>query len=455
MPAPALPVSSVLSPLSGALDLGDGHALGHAARTCVIAMWIAKGLGLDEDTANVLFHASLLKDAGGSSNAGRVLQLFGGPDEHLAKRAVRLWDWRTLQGRVRLGLESIEPGGTPVVRLNRLVRLARAGRSAWREVFAIRGERGAAIVRAVGFSEAAAQAVLAIDEHWDGGGHPAGLRGDHIPIAARIIGLAQVIEIFRDAAGPARAMEVAQARRGRWFDPAVVDCLARVATSELWGQLAQNDPFPAVAVVEPRGRFIDATEARLDQVATAFAWIIDSKSPFTVEHSLRVAEIAHALGERLGLAVPELVRLRRAALMHDLGKLTVSNAVLDKAGPLAADEWQAVRQHPYYTLKILQRVPVFAGLAEDAANHHERLDGRGYFRGLRGEALSLAARLLAVADVADALMSARPHRAALPIERVMKTIEADAGTGLCPEAVAALRDAIEHDAFRLPAAVAV
>jgi HD-GYP domain-containing protein (c-di-GMP phosphodiesterase class II) len=455
MPAPALSVSSVLSPLSGALDLGDGHAPGHAARTCVIAMWIAKGLGLDDEAASDLFHAALLKDAGGSSNAERVLRLFGGPDEHLAKRAARLWDWRTLQGRVRLGLDSIEPGGTPVARLSRLVQLARAGRPAWRELFAIRGERGAAMVRAMGFSEAAAQATLAIDEHWDGGGQPAGLRGPHIPLAARIIGLAQVVEIFRDVAGPARAMEVAQERRGRWFDPALVDCLTRVATSELWGALAQNDPFPAVAAVEPRARLVEATDARLDQVATAFAWIVDAKSRFTVEHSRRVAEIAHALGERLGLASPELMRLRRAALMHDLGKLTVSNAVLDKAGPLAADEWQTVRQHPYYTLKILQRVPVFARLAEDSANHHERLDGRGYFRGLRGEAVSATSRLLAVADVADALMSARPHRAAMPIERVMKTIEADAGAGLCPDAVAALRDAIEHDAFRLPAAVAV
>jgi HD-GYP domain-containing protein (c-di-GMP phosphodiesterase class II) len=307
----------------------------------------------------------------------------------------------------------------------------------------------------MGFGEAAARAVQAADEHWDGGGHPAGLRGHDIPVTARIIGLAQVVEIFRDAAGPARAMEVAHERRGRWFDPAVVDCLTRVATSELWGELGQNDPFPVVAAAEPRARLVEATDARLDQVATAFARIIDAKSSFTIEHSQRVAEIAHALGQRLGLAAPELVRLRYAARMHDLGKLSVPNAVLDKAGPLAADEWQTVRQHPYYTLKILQRVPLFAELAEDAANHHERLDGRGYFRGLRGDALSTTARVLAVADVADALMSKRPHRAAMPIERVVKTIEADAGTGLCPDAVAALRDAIEHDAFRLPAAVAV
>lgn len=416
-------------------------------------MWIAKGLGLDGDAASDLFYASLVKDAGCSSNAARMFHLFGGPDEHAAKRGVWLRDWRSLQGKIRFGLEWIEPGGSPRARLNRLVQLARAGRPAWRELFAIRCERGAAIARAMGFSEATAQAVMAMDEHWDGGGQPAGLRGSDIPLAARIIGLAQVVEIFRDVAGPARAMEVAHERKGRWFDPALVDCLTRVATSELWGVLAENDPSPVVAAVEPRVRIVEATDARLDQVATAFAWIIDAKSTFTFEHSLRVAEIANALGERLGFAPPALVRLRRAALLHDLGKLSVPNAVLDKAGPLAAEEWQTVRQHPYFTLKILQRVPVFAELGEDAANHHERLDGRGYFRGLRGDVLSATARVLAVADMADALMSARPYRAAMPIERVVKTVEADAGIGLCPDAVAALRDAIEHDAFRLPAAV--
>ena len=292
-------------------------------------------------------------------------------------------------------------------------------------------------------SEATAQAVHSMDEHWDGGGHPAGLKGEAIPIAARLIGLAQVVEIFWGVAGPERALEMAEQRRGRWFDPELVDCLRAISSPSLWSSLETTDLNAAVAAAEPAERAVDATDDRLDQIATAFAWVIDAKSSFTFEHSERVSSLALGAASRLGFSPAQLTRLRRAALLHDIGKLAVPNAILDKAGPLTDAEWAVIKQHPAHTLHVLQQVPLFHELAEDAANHHERIDGRGYFRGLTGADLSTTARLLAVADVADALMSARPYRQALPVEKVASHLIAGRGSQFCADCVEAMLGTLE------------
>jgi putative nucleotidyltransferase with HDIG domain len=434
----SLPLSSVLSGLSAALDITEGHPRGHAARTCLIAMRIADALRLAPDECSHLFYGALLKDAGCSSNAERVFQMFGGPNEHETKRAVWLRDWRKLDQKVRYAFEWVEPEGDFLARMRQFLKLVSIGPGAERELFEIRCARSAAIARSLGMSEVTAQAVQSMDEHWDGGGHPAGLRGDDIPLAARIIGLAQVVEIFWGVAGPDRALEMAAQRRGRWFDPELVDCLRAISSPALWSSLETADLNAAVAAAEPAELAIDATDDRLDQIATAFAWVIDAKSSFTFEHSDRVSALAIGAATRLGFSSEALTRLRRAALLHDIGKLAVPNAILDKPGKLTPAEWEVVKQHPAHTLHVLQQAPVFRELAEDAANHHERIDGRGYFRGLAGDQLSPTARVLAVADVADALMSARPYRAALPTEQVVAMLRQGRGTEFCPDCVDAL-----------------
>ena len=191
----------MLSGLSAALDITEGHPRGHAARTCLISMRMADALRLSPVDASDLFYATLLKDAGCSANAERVYQMFGGPDEHQTKRAVWLRDWRKLDQKVRYALEWVEPDGDFLARVTQFLKLASTGTSGERELFEIRCARSAAIARALGMSEATAHAVHAMDEHWDGGGHPQGLRGDAIPLAARIIGLAQVVEIFWGVTG--------------------------------------------------------------------------------------------------------------------------------------------------------------------------------------------------------------------------------------------------------------
>ena len=430
-----LPMSAVLTGLSAALDITEGHPRGHAARTCLISMRIADALRLSPDESSDLFYAALLKDAGCSSNAARVFQMFGGPDEHTTKRAVWLRDWRKLDQKVRYAFEWVEPEGDFLARVRQFMKLAAIGPGGERELFEIRCARSAAIARALGMSEATAEAVQSMDEHWDGGGHPAGLKGDRIPIAARIIGLAQVVEIFWGIAGPERALEMAAERRGRWFDPELVDCLQMISSPALWSSLETGDLNATVAAAEPAERAIEATDDRLDQIATAFAWVIDAKSSFTFEHSDRVSALAIGAASRLGFTPTELTRLRRAALLHDIGKLAVPNAILDKPGQLTDAEWAIVKEHPAHTLHVLQQVPVFRELAEDAANHHERVDGKGYFRGLTGDRMTAAAKVLAVADVTDALMSERPYRGPMSVDEVVSLLKKGRGTQFWPEAV--------------------
>ncbi len=424
--------------MSYALDLTEGQPLGHAGRSCLIGMRLADQLRLSPDDRSDLFYALLMKDAGCSSNAARVSQLFGGDDQN-AKRGLWERDWRNWREKLAYALEYVEPAGSPLQRLRRFATLATSSRSSNRELFEIRCDRGANIARALGVSEPTAVAIRSMDEHWDGGGYPEGLRRDQIPLYARIVGLSQVAEIFWGLHGTDAALEVIHARRGRWFDPELARAFCAIGSGDrLWECLRAETLPDAIARAEPVERVIPADESRLDRIAHAFALVVDAKSTFTYQHSDRVAAVADAIAGQMGVPDVERVRLRRAALLHDVGKLSVPNRILDKPGKLDADEWDVVRRHPHFTYEILARVPVFSDFAYDASCHHERIDGQGYHRGVPGEGLSETARILAAADVFDALSAARPYREAMPLERVLSIIGEDRGTHLCPVTVDAL-----------------
>ena len=434
-----LSVSAILSALSYALDLTEGHPRGHSARTCLIGMALARVVGVPDEQQQDLFYALLLKDAGCSSNAARMFQLFGG-DDQAAKRGAWEQDWRTFRGQASYALRFTDPDGPLVARIKKLISLATGGRALGRSIDQIRCERGAEIAQALGFSKTTAETIRSMDEHWDGGGYPEGLRGTRIPLLSRIVGLAQVAEIFAERAGPDAALAVVRQRRGRWFDPDLVTAFAGVAAdSSLWRRVASDDLDREVSAVEPLVMPFAVDEGRLDQIASAFAWVVDAKSPFTFDHSKRVADLATSIAERMRLPAAERVRIRRAGLLHDIGKLAVPNRILDKPGPLTQSEWEIVRLHPYYTYQILERVPVFGEFAFDASAHHERMDGRGYYRNLRGDQLSLSARILATADKVDALSADRPYRKGMPPERVCSLLSADAGFDLCPDCVTAAK----------------
>jgi putative nucleotidyltransferase with HDIG domain len=431
-------LSTVLSAMSYALDRTEGQPQGHAWLSCLIGMRVAEELQLSPDDRSDLFYALLMKDAGCSSNAARVHQLFGGDDQQ-AKRGLWERDWRRWREKIAYALEYTEPEGTLLERLRRFAMIAMVGPSSQRELFEIRCDRGANIARALGVSEPTAIAIRCMDEHWDGGGYPEGLRRDQIPLYARIIGLAQVAEIYWGMGGPDAAIAVARERRGRWFDPELVKVIRALGkTDPVWSSLRSEPLSDAIAAAEPVDRVISADESRLDRIAHAFALVVDAKSTFTYQHSDRVAAISDQIAVEMRLPDVQRVRLRRAALLHDIGKLSVPNRILDKPGKLDADEWEVVRQHPYFTYEILARVPLFSEFAYDASCHHERIDGRGYYRNVSGEALSTPARIMATADIFDALSAARPYRGPMPLEQVLTLIQDGRGTQLCPDTVDAL-----------------
>jgi putative nucleotidyltransferase with HDIG domain len=299
-----------------------------------------------------------------------------------------------------------------------------------------RCERGAEIARMLELGEDTARAIHSLDEHWDGGGHPDGLRGNEIPLLARYMNIAQCVDFYRTAGDMNGMFEVIESRSGRWFDPDLVMALAAIRDDHaFWQKLDSRRPERLVAEFEPEDRVRIATETRIDRVAEAFSFVIDAKSPYTAQHSAGVAEIAAGIGMKLGLRPSDVRDLRRAGLLHDIGKLGVPNTILDKPGKLTPSEWTTMRQHPRHTIEILSQVSVFKSIAQMSGRHHERLDGSGYHLGLRGDQLTQMDRILQVADVAEALAADRPYRAGMSVDQVFEIIDGEAGTKLCPEAV--------------------
>jgi HD-GYP domain-containing protein (c-di-GMP phosphodiesterase class II) len=432
-------LSEVLAGLSFALDLTEGQRPGHGVRSCAIGMRLAEVIGLPAEQRSALFYALVMKDLGCSSNASRFAALFAANDHDL-KTALSVIDWPKALESFRFVARSVAPGHFWLRRTWQALAVFSRGPEGARSVVRTRCERGAEIARMIGFNEETAQAIRGLDEHWDGRGQPYGLKGEEIPLLGRILGLAQTVEVFFSAHGVLTAYDVAVQRRGTWFDPDLVDALLSVRTdAPFWKWLREGDTLAEIGTLEPVDRVFMADEARLDVIAEAFAKVIDAKSPWTYQHSNGVADVAVDIGTALGFSPDQVRDLRRAALLHDVGKLGVSNLILDKPDRLTTSEFDIVRRHPALTEQILNRVGCFRPLVDVAKSHHERLDGSGYHEGLRAEHLSIPARALCVADIYDALRTSRPYRPALSAEQALELMRRDVGCGLDQECFAALR----------------
>jgi len=437
-PAATLRLSQVIGALSCALDITEGQPEGHAARSCLIGMKVAQRVGMNDADLSALFYALQLKDLGCSSNAEKVARLFGG-DELQIKRDFKTSDWPKLTGALRYILRNLKHHQRLADRMKHFAKIGIDGRRGAREMVKIRCERGATIALMFDLPQATARAIHDLDEHWDGAGHPDGLRGLEIDPLARVAGLAQTVEVFAAAQGPDAALDMARERRGRWFDPELVDALESLrGDAAFWSGVYGDDLLAQVRAVEPADRRLDAGDDRLDRIATGFAQVVDAKSSWTRRHSERVTDLAVGAAARLGTHPEALRWYRRAALLHDVGKLGVSNAILDKQGRLDDNELAAMRLHPSFTHRILSRIDGFDQIAEIAASHHERLDGRGYHRGLTGDRLSPPVRAMVVADMFEAMTAERPYRDTMPIEKVLGILRKDAGTAVCSDAVEAL-----------------
>jgi putative nucleotidyltransferase with HDIG domain len=293
------------------------------------------------------------------------------------------------------------------------------------------------------FSDNVAQGILDLDEHWNGGGHPLGLAGSAISLNARLALMAQVVDVFFVTAGPRAAVNEARRRRGAWFDPHLVDAFEVVAGDPgFWDALNAPDLERRVLDLEPAAEIAEVDEDYLDDIAAAFAKVIDAKSPYTSGHSDRVALFADLIAEQMGIDEARRRWLQRAALLHDVGKLGVSNQILDKPGKLDADEWTQMQRHTVLGEQILSRISAFADLARIAGAHHEKLDGTGYPRGWAAAELDLETRIVTTADIFDALTADRPYRSAMPVSEAFRIMTGMLGTAIDRDCFAALQSAV-------------
>ncbi len=437
-------MSDILSALSFALDLTEGAVPGHALRSCLIGMRVGARARLSSKQLESLYYALLLKDVGCSSNASRMCQIIGG-DDRAMKAGVKLQDWtkphHPTATMVKLLWREVLPSGSAFERVMRIAQIGLTQNEHNKEMITLRCDRGAAILLKLGMSTDAADAVRYLDEHWDGSGYPERRRKHDIPLLALICSIAQNLDVFSTEHGTTAAIAVLQEREGRWFDPELVKIARDLhRDGSLWVDCARGDDAErtrmAVKAVAPNS--IELAADQIDNVCLAFAEVIDAKSPFTYRHSMGVAEAACGVAEVLGLPKETRVRVRRSALLHDLGKLSVPNSILDKPEKLNQEEWGVMQGHPGLSRSILERVTAFKELSVIAGNHHERLDGTGYPDRKSANLLSLESRILSVADVYGALAEDRPYRPMLDLGEITAIMSKDVPGRLDPACFEAL-----------------
>lgn len=436
--AQRLRLSEIIGSLSYALDLTEGLPPGHSLRCCWIGMHIGRQLELDVHSLSDLYYALLLKDAGCSSNAGRLFELYG-CDEREVKRDFKTVDAQNFIELGKFVLQHAGSGEALKSRVKRLMNLAAHGEELATELVATRCERGSNIALQLGFNQNVAGGIRHLDENWNGKGKPYHLAGKDIPINSRIALLAQVAEVFHAMSGPQSALNEVRHRASTWFDPEIVRAFEAVACSPVfWQGLAEHQLRERVCAIEPESLTIEIDDDRLDTIAEAFAQVVDSKSPYTYGHSARVALYTDVIARETGLNADRRRWLRRGALLHDIGKLGVSNAILDKPGKLDAAEWELVKAHARYSEEILSRVSIFKELAVVAGAHHEKLDGSGYPYGLKAEHISIETRIITVADIFDAITAERPYRGAMPVPQAIGIMEKERGSALDGDCLNAL-----------------
>jgi HD-GYP domain-containing protein (c-di-GMP phosphodiesterase class II) len=320
--------------------------------------------------------------------------------------------------------------------------LATAGRSV-QQVMVTHCQQTSDFAERLDLGPAVCEPLLQAFERWDGKGIPGTAGADALSPAIRLVHLADNVEAFHHAGGEKAALRVAQERRGTQFDPGLVDCFCD-RPGDILGGLGAISAWEEVISLDPQlGATL--TGDQVDQALAGFADFADLKSPLRLGHSRGVAELAYRAGAGLGLGAADLVMLRRAALVHDLGMIGVPSGVWDEPGEWSIAQRERARTHPYLTERMLARTPLLAQAGHWASLHHERLDGSGYPRGLAGEAISLPARILAAADVGNALRQPRPHRPALDAADAERTMHEEVRAGrLDGDAVLAVLEAAGH-----------
>lgn len=418
-------LAELIGSLSLATDLAAGLGAETALRTCVLAVELGRAVGLTGDDLRDVYYAGVLRFIGCTALSSEMAHGYGG-DDMAVLAAMTPADVARPTSLLRTAVTRVGRG-TPTHRRIRTVARVLASPTLGSQIATAHCQLAMMLAARLGMSERVVGALGQIYERYDGKGAPHGLRGAQIATPARVMHVA-----FRAAAhlgifGAAEALAVVRERGGGELDPALAaafvrhgaELLAAASGPSVWDTYLDAEPLPVTRI----------DSERVGQIALAFAHYADVKSRYTLGHSTGVARLAAAAGRVAGLPASECDALHLAGLLHDLGRISVPSGIWEKAGPLGASEWERVRMHAYHGERILARSPLFAETASLAGMHHERLDGSGYHRGAAGAGVSRAARILAAADVYQALTEQRPHRRALAPTAAAQTLAAEATAG--------------------------
>ena len=433
-------LAELVATLSLVADLGMGRPMERVLRQTVIAIRLGTTSGMDQATQTSAYYTSLLTWVGCATDTSEVAALFG--DETALYADTRDGDL----GGVTLALfvaRHLGRGKSGFRRIGMVGRfLATAGRSV-QQVMMAHCQEARDFAERLDLGPAVCEPLLQSFERWDGRGVPGSAGADALAPAIRLVHLADSVEAFHHAGGTEAALRVARDRRGTQFDPDLVDCF-RARHTEILDGIGAISAWDEVIALDPQlGSAL--TDERLDRALAAFADFADLKSPLRLGHSRGVADIAAQAGATLGLPADQVVMLRRAALVHDIGMIGIPSAVWDERKDWSLSQRERARTHPYLTERMLARIPSLAQVGHCASLHHERLDGSGYPHGLRGNAISLPARILGAADVYNALRQPRPHRPALEAPDAERTMREEVRAGrLDGDAVQAVLKAAGH-----------
>jgi HD-GYP domain-containing protein (c-di-GMP phosphodiesterase class II) len=415
-------LSEVVAALSFASDLALGQPMEHVLRATLIALRLADRLGLDEQERSETYWVTLLATVC-SAESFEIAQVFG---NDIAWRSGMYHVGPSQLALMAYFLGKAGSEGSAAERARAAAGIMRTGGKSVEAVFLGHCAVTREVARQLGLDQAVSDALTDTFVRWDGKGVPRGVGRDGIPVSVRIMQLADLAEVWHRTGGVDAAVETAKTHSGHMFPPELVKLFRADAPAVL--DDLDDDVWDRVVEAEPNPR-PPLDEDEFDAVLGVMADIADLKSPWFSGHSRGVADLAERAVRSAGVSDQEAVTMRRAGLLHDLGRTAVSNSIWDKKEPLTEGERERVRLHAYFTERMLRRPAALAGLAAIASSDHERLDGSGYHRGSHGSDVPLLARYLAAADVYHALLEDRPYRAAFEPEAAADHLRTEAREG--------------------------
>ena len=425
-PPDRLRLAELIAALSLATDLGLGQPMAHGLRTCLIAISLGRALGLPERQLADTYYTTLLRFVGCTSDSPDLMDFAAGEDVRFRQLMVAIGNDTPEEMAPHLAqfMEAVGAGGNIPARVREALG---SPDGVGAQIAAVHCEVATMLATRLGLGPTVCDALQHAFERWDGRGFPNGRSGEEVPSPIRLAVVARDIEVLTRTRGLEETRDALRRRRDRAFDPHIVDAFldrgARIVTD-----IEARDVWSEVLLCEPGvPRWVPL--GRIDETLTAFADFADAKTAFTLGHSRGVAELAETAAQHLGLPPADVTCVRRAGLLHDIGRSGVPNAVWEQKGPLSVDQWERVRLHVYYTERILTRCECFRPICAIAAAHHERLDGSGYHRGSRGADLDIRARVLAAADACQAMLQPRPHRPARTVGEAAGELRRDVTAG--------------------------